>query len=46
VGIVHKGKLLYAGGVKTFCAGKPLEERFMEAVQTHETEARLEPSPK
>ena len=28
-----KGKLLYAGGVKAFCAGKPLEERFMEVVR-------------
>jgi len=36
VGIVHKGKLLYAGSVKAFCAGKPLEERFMEVVEAHE----------
>ncbi len=36
VGIVNKGKLLYAGSVKAFCAGKPLEERFMEVVQEHE----------
>ena len=36
VGIVHKGKLLYAGSVKEFCAGKPLEERFMEVVEAHE----------
>jgi len=36
VGIVHQGKLLYAGSVKAFCAGKPLEERFMEAVEEHE----------
>jgi ABC-2 type transport system ATP-binding protein len=32
VGVIHEGKLLYAGSVKTFCAGKPLEERFMETV--------------
>jgi len=32
VGIIHKGKLLYAGPVKTFTAGKHLEERFMETV--------------
>jgi ABC-2 type transport system ATP-binding protein len=32
VGIIHKGKLLYAGKVKDFCAGKPLEERFVETV--------------
>jgi ABC-2 type transport system ATP-binding protein len=36
VGIVHKGKLLYAGSVKAFCAGKPLEVRFMEVVEAHE----------
>jgi ABC-2 type transport system ATP-binding protein len=36
VGVVHKGKLLYAGPVKAFCAGKPLEERFMETVEAHE----------
>ncbi|HUC01631.1 MAG TPA: ABC transporter ATP-binding protein [Candidatus Paceibacterota bacterium] len=44
VGIVHKGKLLYAGSVKAFCAGKPLEERFMEAVQQHEMQERLGPT--
>ena len=37
VGIVHQGKLLYAGSVKAFCAGKPLEERFMEVVTAHDT---------
>jgi ABC-2 type transport system ATP-binding protein len=36
VGIIHAGKLLYAGSVMAFCAGKPLEERFMEAVEAHE----------
>lgn len=36
VGIVHRGKLLYAGPVKAFCAGKPLEERFVEIVAAHE----------
>lgn len=36
VGVIHEGKLLYAGSVKEFCAGKPLEERFMEAVELHE----------
>jgi ABC-2 type transport system ATP-binding protein len=36
VGIIHKGKLLYAGSVKKFCEGKPLEERFMEVVEAHE----------
>jgi ABC-2 type transport system ATP-binding protein len=36
VGIIHQGKLLYAGSVKAFCAGRPLEERFMELVEAHE----------
>ncbi len=39
VGVIHKGKLLYAGSVKAFCAGKPLEERFMEAIEAHERTA-------
>ncbi len=33
VGVIHEGKLLYAGSVKEFCHGKPLEERFMETVE-------------
>jgi ABC-2 type transport system ATP-binding protein len=36
VGVIHEGKLLYAGPIKAFCAGKPLEERFMETVEQHE----------
>jgi len=36
VGIIHEGKLLYAGAVKDFCAGRPLEERFVETVKKHE----------
>src|SRR5580698_1235140 len=36
VGVIHGGKLLYAGSVREFCAGKPLEERFMEVVEAHE----------
>lgn len=36
VGIVHQGRLLYAGDVQAFCNGKPLEERFMETVEQHE----------
>jgi ABC-2 type transport system ATP-binding protein len=32
VGIIDKGKLLYAGSVKAFCAGIPLEERFVKIV--------------
>lgn len=36
VGVIHQGKLLYAGSVKAFCAGKSLEERFTETVEAHE----------
>jgi len=39
VGVIHGGKLLYSGSVKKFCAGKPLEERFMEVVEAHEQHA-------
>ncbi|MBU6500614.1 MAG: ABC transporter ATP-binding protein [Patescibacteria group bacterium] len=33
IGIIHKGRLLYAGAVKEFCQGKPLEEKFVELVE-------------
>lgn len=36
VGVIHQGKLLYSGSVKEFCAGMPLEERFVEVVEAHE----------
>lgn len=36
VGVIHKGRLLYAGPVKKFANGKPLEEQFMETVEAHE----------
>jgi ABC-2 type transport system ATP-binding protein len=36
VGIIHEGKLLYAGRVKDFCAGRPLEERFVETIKEYE----------
>jgi ABC-2 type transport system ATP-binding protein len=39
VGIIHQGKLLYAGSVKAFTAGKHLEVRFMETVDAHEKKA-------
>lgn len=39
MGIIHQGKLLYAGPVKAFCAGRSLEERFMETVEEHEKKA-------
>lgn len=32
VGVIHEGRLLYAGSVKAFAAGKPLEERFMTTI--------------
>ncbi|HTY39838.1 MAG TPA: ABC transporter ATP-binding protein [Candidatus Paceibacterota bacterium] len=35
MGIVHSGKLLYAGPVKAFTQGKSLEERFVETVEAH-----------
>ncbi len=41
VGIIHAGKLLYAGSVQKFCNGKPLEERFMETVGQHEKNIKL-----
>jgi ABC-2 type transport system ATP-binding protein len=36
VGIIHEGKLLYAGPVKDFCAGRPLEARFVETIREEE----------
>jgi ABC-2 type transport system ATP-binding protein len=36
VGVIHEGKLLYAGSVKDFCAGRPLETRFVETVRDYE----------
>lgn len=36
VGIIHEGKLLYAGSVRDFCAGRPLEARFVETVKEYE----------
>jgi len=39
VGIIHQGKLLYAGSVRAFCAGKSLEERFTEIVEAHDAKA-------
>jgi ABC-2 type transport system ATP-binding protein len=35
IGVIHEGKLLYAGDVKKFCDGKPLEKRFVELVESH-----------
>ncbi len=35
IGIMHHGKLLYAGGIKEFTRGKSLEERFVETVEKH-----------
>jgi ABC-2 type transport system ATP-binding protein len=36
VGVIHRGALLYAGDVKKFCDGKPLEERFVSVVTASE----------
>jgi len=36
IGIIHHGRLLYAGPVKEFCAGRPLETRFVEEVEKAE----------
>jgi len=33
IGIIHEGKLLYTGPVKEFCAGSPLETRFVELIE-------------
>lgn len=35
VGIVNAGRLLYAGSVKAFANGKPLEERFVQVIDAH-----------
>jgi hypothetical protein len=32
MGVIHKGKLLYAGSVAKFAEGKSLEEKFVEVV--------------
>ena len=36
LGVIHRGRLLYAGPVKEFSAGKSLEERFVEVVDEYE----------
>ena len=33
IGIIHQGKLVYAGDVKQFCNGRTLEERFVEVIE-------------
>ena len=33
IGILHEGRLAYSGPVREFCAGRPLEERFVEVVE-------------
>ncbi len=32
IGIIHKGRLVYAGDVKQFCNGRTLEEKFVMAI--------------
>jgi ABC-2 type transport system ATP-binding protein len=34
IGILHGGKLQYAGPVGEFCQGKPLEEKFVQLIRT------------
>lgn len=34
IGIINKGKLVYAGSVKKFAGKKSLEEAFVEAIVT------------
>lgn len=36
VGVIHAGRLLYAGPVKGFAQGKSLEDRFVETLAAHE----------
>lgn len=33
IGILHEGRLIYAGPVAEFCAGAPLEQRFVETIE-------------
>jgi ABC-2 type transport system ATP-binding protein len=33
IGIIHRGKLVYAGEVKQFCNGRTLEEQFVAAIE-------------
>ena len=33
IGIIHRGKLVYAGDVKQFCNGRTLEEQFVTAIE-------------
>lgn len=39
IGIIHEGRLLYSGPVKTFCEGATLEAKFVELIerQPHHT---------
>lgn len=40
IGILHEGKLLYEGPVREFCAGKPLEDRFVELIERQPKEKK------
>jgi len=42
LGVIHRGRLLYAGSVKKFCDGKSLEERFVETIEGYERTMRSE----
>ena len=42
LGVIHRGRLLYAGSVKKFCDGKSLEERFVETIEEYEKTIKSE----
>lgn len=39
IGVIHRGKLLYAGGVREFCKGMALEEQFVELISSMNSES-------
>jgi ABC-2 type transport system ATP-binding protein len=34
IGIIHEGRLVHSGPVQEFCAGRPLEARFVETIES------------
>ncbi|MBI3442766.1 MAG: ABC transporter ATP-binding protein [Candidatus Sungbacteria bacterium] len=41
IGIIHRGKLVYAGDVKQFCNGRTLEEQFVTAIEQERNSSML-----
>lgn len=39
IGVIHRGKLLYMGGVREFCKGMALEEQFVELISSTNNES-------